>query len=474
MRNKIFSNFIWRFAERCGARIVEFVVTIVLARILLPEHYGTVALLNVFISIFRVFVNCGLGSALIQKYDADDLDFSSVFFFNIGFSVILYVLLFCAAPFIAKFYDNQELTNYVRVMGIVLIIAGVKNVQSAYVSRNLIFKRFFFATLAGTIGAAILGIWMALNGFGVWALITQSLFNNTVDTIILWITVKWRPKKIFSFERLKGLLSFGWKLLVSSLLDTVYNNLRSLIIGKKYSSEDLAYYNRGNEFPAVVTDNIISSIDSVLLPAMSKVQNDPELVKNMTRRSITVSTFIIAPFMMGLAFIAETMIHVVLTDKWLPAVPYLRIFCITYMFYPIHTANLNAIKAMGRSDMYLKLEVLKKGIGLFVLFISMNISVKAMAYSMIFTSITSQIINTYPNLRLLNYSYVDQLKDILPNLGIAVVMGFLVSFLGKLPIMPISILLIQVLAGAIIYILLSTITKNASFFYLLSIIKERK
>ena len=473
MKKLVFFNFIWRFAERCGARIVEFIVTIVLARILLPEDYGTVALINVFISILRVFVNCGLGSALIQKYDADDLDFSSVFFFNVGFSIILYVLLFYVAPIIARFYDNQELTNYVRVMGIVLIIASVKNVQSAYVSRNLIFKRFFFATLGGTVGAAILGIWMALNGFGVWALIAQSLFNNAVDTVILWITVKWRPKKIFSFNRLKVLLSFGWKLLASSLLDTVYSNLRSLIIGKKYSSEDLAYFNRGNELPAVVTDNIISSIDSVLLPAMSKVQNDPEQVKNMTRRSITVSTYIIAPFMMGLAFIADKMIGVLLTDKWLPSVPYLRIFCITYMFYPIHIANLSAIKAMGRSDMYLKLEILKKVIGLPVLIISMSISVKAMAYSMIFTSVTSQIINSFPNLKLLHYSYVEQLKDIIPSIGIAVAMGFLVSLIGELPIMPIVMLLVQILAGVIIYISLSIVTKNTSFIYLISILRGR-
>lgn len=473
MKKLVFFNFIWRFAERCGARIVEFIVTIVLARILLPEDYGTVALINVFISILRVFVNCGLGSALIQKYDADDLDFSSVFFFNVGFSIILYVLLFYVAPIIARFYDNQELTNYVRVMGIVLIIASVKNVQSAYVSRNLIFKRFFFATLGGTVGAAILGIWMALNGFGVWALIAQSLFNNAVDTVILWITVKWRPKKIFSFNRLKVLLSFGWKLLASSLLDTVYSNLRSLIIGKKYSSEDLAYFNRGNELPAVVTDNIISSIDSVLLPAMSKVQNDPEQVKNMTRRSITVSTYIIAPFMMGLAFIADKMIGVLLTDKWLPSVPYLRIFCITYMFYPIHITNLSAIKAMGRSDMYLKLEILKKVIGLPVLIISMSISVKAMAYSMIFTSVTSQIINSFPNLKLLHYSYVEQLKDIIPSIGIAVAMGFLVSLIGELPIMPIVMLLVQILAGVIIYISLSIVTKNTSFIYLISILRGR-
>jgi len=235
---RVISNFVWRFAERCGAQLVHFVVSIVLARILMPDDYGVVALINVFIHILNVFVHCGLGTALIQKKNADDTDFSTVFYANLVFCTLLYVLLFFLAPYIAEFYNRPDMTILIRVVGITLIISGVKNVQTAYVSRNMIFKRFFFATLGGTIGAAAIGIWMAVAGFGVWALITQSLFNNAVDTIILWLTVKWRPKKYFSFKRLKRLFSYGWKMLASSLLDTIYNNVRTLIIGKLYSSSD--------------------------------------------------------------------------------------------------------------------------------------------------------------------------------------------------------------------------------------------
>ena len=267
MTNKsVTSNRIWRFLERCGAQGVTFLVSIVLARLLDPSVYGTVALVTVFTAILQVFVDSGMGNALIQKKDADDLDFSSVFYFNLSACILLYVGMFFAAPLIASFYNMPDLTPVIRVSSLTLIISGVKNIQQAYVSSHLLFKKFFFATLGGTIGAAVIGIWMAWKGYGVWALVAQHLFNATLDTIILWVTVKWRPKRVFSLERLKGLFSYGWKLLVSALLDTGYNNLRSLIIGKLYTSADLAFFNRGKQFPNLVVTNINTSIDSVLLP----------------------------------------------------------------------------------------------------------------------------------------------------------------------------------------------------------------
>lgn len=327
----ILKNFLWRFAERCGAQLVTFIVSIVLARILAPEDYGQIALITVFTTIMQVFVDSGLGTALIQKKDADDLDFSSVFYFNFAVCLVLYGVMFVAAPFIAAFYDDATLTPLVRVISLTIVISGVKGIQQSYVSRNMLFKRFFFATLGGTIFSAFLGIGFAYAGFGVWAIVVQQLSNTTIDTLILWLTVKWRPKKMFSWQRLKGLLTFGWKLLASSLLNTVYNNLRSLIIGKLYSSADLAYYNQADKFPNVIVSNINSSIDSVLLPTMASAQDDHVRVKAMTRRAIKTSTYIMAPLMMGLAFCAEPVVRLVLTDKWLPCVPFLRIFCITYM-----------------------------------------------------------------------------------------------------------------------------------------------
>ncbi len=465
-------NFIWRFAERCGAQGVSFIVSIVLARLLEPSVYGTIALVTVFTTILQVFVDSGLGTALIQKKDADDLDFSSVFYFNFTVCLVLYFGMFVSAPYIAKFYGDETLVPVIKVISLTLVIAGVKNIQQAYVSRNMLFKRFFFSTIGGTIASAFVGIFMAYIGMGVWALVAQQLSNATIDTIILWVTVKWKPKRMFSWKRLKELLSYGWKLLVSALLETVYNNLRNLVIGKLYSSADLAYYNQGDKFPKLIVTNINTSIDSVLLPTMASAQDDSARVKNMTRRAIKTSTYIMAPLMIGLAFCANTIVELVLTEKWLPCVPFLQIFCITYMFYPVHTANLNAIKAMGKSDIFLKLEIIKKIVGMALLLSTMWFGVMAMAYSLLVSCVLNQIINSWPNKKLLNYGYLEQLKDILPGILLALFMGICVYFVSFLPISIYLILVIQVVLGATIYIGISAILKLDAFEYLWNTVKE--
>lgn len=470
-KNITIKNFIWRFAERCGAQLVTFIVSIVLARILAPEDYGQIALITVFTTIMQVFVDSGLGTALIQKKDADDLDFSSVFYFNFVICLILYVVMFVTAPFIAGFYGNSSLTSIIRVISLTIVISGVKGIQQSYVSRNMMFKRFFYSTLGGTVFSAFFGIALAYAGFGVWAIVAQQLSNTAIDTLILWLTVKWRPKRTFSWVRLKGLLSFGWKMLASSLLDTVYNNIRSLIIGKMYSSSDLAYYDQGKKFPNVIVTNINTSIDSVLLPTMASSQDDAGRVKSMTRRAIKTSTYIMAPLMMGLAFCAEPIVGLVLTDKWLPCVPFLRIFCVTYMFYPIHTANLNAIKAMGRSDLFLKLEIVKKVVGIALLLSTMWFGVMAMAYSLLISSILSQIINSWPNRKLLRYGYLEQLKDILPGIALAVLMGGCVNLVELFHLTNIVTLLIQIPLGALIYIIASALLHLESFEYMMDLIR---
>ena len=466
------SNLIWRFLERCGAQGVTFLVSIVLARFLDPSVYGTVALVTVFTAILQVFVDSGMGNALIQKKNADDLDFSSVFYFNLLTCLLLYICMFFAAPFIASFYNMPDLTPIVRVLSLTLIISGVKNIQQAYVSRNMLFKKFFFATIGGTIGAAFIGIWMAWKGYGVWALVIQHLFNSMLDTIILWVTVKWRPKRAFSINRLKGLFSYGWKLLASALLDTGYNNIRSLIIGKLYTSADLAFFDRGKQFPNLIVTNINTSIDSVLLPTMSHEQDNRERVRSMTRRAIKTSTFIMMPLMMGLTVCSEPLIRILLTDKWLPAVFFLRIFCFTYAFYPIHTANLNAIKAIGRSDLFLKLEIIKKIVSFSALVATMFISVEAMALALPVTSIFGQIINSWPNKKLLNYSYRSQLLDMLPQIGLSVVMGAAVFALQFLRLPDIATLLLQVPFGAFIYIAGSKLLHIDSYEYIKGLIKS--
>ena len=471
-KNTTVKNFIWRFAERCGAQLVTFVVSIVLARILSPDDYGTVALVTVFTTILQVFVDSGLGVALIQKKNADDLDFSSVFYFNFVVCIVLYAGMFFAAPIIASFYNDLTLIPIIRVISLTIVISGIKGIQQSFVSRNMLFKRFFFSTLGGTIFSAILGVAMAYAGCGVWAIVAQQLSNTAIDTLILWLTVKWRPKKMFSWERLKTLFSFGWKLLISSLLDTGYSNLRSLVIGKIYSPSDLAYYNQGDKLPSTVITNINTSIARVLLPTLASKQDDRKQLKNMTRRAIKTSTYIIAPLMMGLAFCAPPIVRLILTEKWVPCVPYLRIFCITYMFYPIHTANLNAINAMGRSDYFLKLEIAKKVIGMLLLLLTMRISVMAMAYSLLVSMVTSMVINSWPNKKLLKYSFIEQIIDILPNIFIAILMGGVVSTIYIFKLSDVMTLAIQIPLGAIVYIGLSIIFKIEEFQYLKNMAEE--
>ena len=471
LTQKTLSSIVWKFAERISAQLVTTIVGIVLARILMPEDYGIVAIVNIVITICNVFVSSGFGTALIQKKDADDVDFSSVLYANIAISIGLYLIVFFTAPFVAQFYENDLLTPVLRVMGIRLPIAAINSVQQAYVSRKMQFKKFFIATLFGTVISGVVGIVMAYKGFGVWALVAQYLTNVCIDTIVLVFVVKWKPKWAFSWKKLKGLLSFGWKMLLSGLLDTGYNELRSLIIGKKYSSEDLAYYDQGKKYPALIVNNIDSSITSVLLSSMSKIQDDKVKVKQATRKSIQISSYFILPCMVGFACIAEQFVHVVLTDKWMPVVPYLMMMCFIYAFYPIHTANLTAIQAVGRSDLFLILEIIKKVIGITSILISMWFGVFWIAFSGMITTILCSIVNAFPNKKLLNYSYLEQIKDLLPNLGISAVMGGVVFGMNYLPlIIPIPsvvLLLLQVVVGIALYILLSVITKNYGFNFIM-------
>lgn len=471
-KQKVVSNLIWRFMERFGSQLVAMVVQIILARMLDPAVFGTVAKVTIITTILLVFVDSGMANSLIQKKDPDDLDFSSVFYFNMAFCLVLYAGLFAAAPAIARFYDDAQLTAIVRVLGLTVVVAGVKNVQQAYVSKTLQFKRFFFATLGGTLLSAAVGIVMVFCGFGVWAIVAQQLTNVTVNTAILWLTVGWRPKRMFSFERLKGLLGYGWKLLVSGLLDTVYNKLREIMIAVFYTDADLAYYNRGMTYPNLLVENINASIDSVLLPVLSAEQDHKEQVRNMTRRAIRISTYVMMPMMMGLAVCAEPLIRLLLTDKWQPCVPYLRIFCFSYAFYPLHTANLNAIKAMGRSDLFLKLEIIKKVFGVIILLVTLQYGVYVMALSLLFTSVMSQLINSWPNAKLLDYAYGHQLMDMLPAILLSLVMGAAVYPIQLFGWSDWVTLPVQVIAGAAVYILGSVIFRLDSFSYLLGIMKK--
>lgn len=471
-KRMIANNLFWRFAERVFAQLVSFLVAVTLARILDPSAYGTVALITIFITILQVFVDSGLGNALIQKKDSDNIDFSTVFFTNIAFCALSYILIFLTAPLIANFLKNLSLVPYIRVLSITVLVSGIKNVQQAYVSKHMMFQKFFFSTLSGTVVSGAIGVIMALNGAEIWALVAQQVINVSIDTLVLWLTVKWRPEWKFSFGRLRNLLGFGFKIFLSTLLDTIYRDFRQLFIGKIYTSTDLAFYNMGENIPNIIINNVDLSIDSVLLPAMAKEQDDRERVKAMTRRSIQISTYIMAPLMVGLAVVSEPLIRVLLTEKWLHVVFFMRIFCFSFLFFPIHTANLNAIKAVGRSDLFLKIEIIKKIIAFILLLITINISVEAIGCSVLVTTFTSQIINSWPNRKLLNYKYIEQLKDILPNLLLSLFMGVCVYLVSLIKFSDIMTLVIQVSLGVFIYIICSILFKIDSFLYVCNIIKS--
>lgn len=473
-KKKVLGSLFWRFSERTAAQGVSFIVSVILARLLTPEDYGLIGLITVFISIATVFVSSGFGNALIQKENATQTDFSSVFYFSIFMGAAMYIILFICAPFIASFYNDPVLTPIVRVLSLSLIIAGVNSVQQAYVSKTMQFKRFFFSTIIGTVVSAIIGIFMAYKGYGVWALVIQNLSNQIMDTCILWFTVKWRPTLEFSFTEMKKMFSYGWKLLFSSLLDTVYNNLYSLVIGKFYSAKDLGHYNRGRNIPNMVITNINGSIQSVMFPAFSNCQGDKVRLKAMVRRSIMTSTYIIMPAMIGLAAVAKPITILLLTEKWLPSVPFMQFSCFILAFWPIHTTNLQAINSVGRSDIFLKLEIIKKLLGFSIMVISIPMGLYAMMIGNCFSAVITSFLNASPNRKLLNYGYREQIKDILPALLLSVFMGVIVSFWTKVNISSILIILCQLVTGSAIYIFGSKFLKLESYDYIINMIKSFK
>lgn len=469
----ISASIIWRFAEKFSAKCVTFIVSIVLARLLDPSTYGVVAFVTVFTTILEVFVDSGLGNALIQKKDADDLDFSSVFFFNVTMCAVLYLVMFLAAPLIAGFYAIPELVPIVRVQSLTIVISGVKNIQYAYISKEMIFRKFFFATLLGTIVSAIIGLAMASCGMGVWALVAQPLVNYTIDTVVLWITVPWKPKFMFSLGRLKGLLSYGWKILTAKLLNTTYMKVRDLLIGKIYSASDLAFFNKGDTFPGIIVPNITASVDGVMFSAMAIEQEDKGRIRELVKKSTYISSYIIMPMMVGLIACGRSLVIVLLTEKWLPCVPFLYMFCTVYAFWPFSIANLNAIRALGHSEIILKMEIIEKIIGIGLLLITLRMGTFWIGISYMVGEILSTIICAVPNHNLIGYGFMKQFKDLMPLLLASIIMGVSVYSIRFLNFSDILTLIVQVPTGVVIYIGLSYLFKLPGFLYFANIIKKR-
>lgn len=472
LRSKTITGLVWKFAERITAQLTSTLVSIILARLLLPEQYGAVSIVTVFISLCNVLVVEGLASGLIQKQDADELDFSTMFFTSIALSAVLYGVLFCFAPFIASFYDMPILCPVLRVMGIRLIISAINSVQQAYVSRTMQFKRFFWSTLFGTVISGVVGIAMAFKGFGVWALVSQYLTNSIIDTVVLFFTAKWRPHLQFSFNRAKKLIPFGMKIAGGSVVNELYKSARSLIIGKVYSAEQLSYYTKAQTYPQLLTTNINSSINSVLFPAIAKVQDDKKRIVSMLKRSVKTSSFFILPMMVGFAFVSESFVRILLTEKWLPCVPYMRIFCIGLCFAPLSAANLQSIKAVGRGDIAFKQEMIKKLVGLVIIFATSAISVYAIAIGAALCELWFFVVNIWPCKRLFNYSIRDQLSDMLPNIVCTGIMGCVLLGISLLKMNYIMTFVIQIILGVFSYIIICAITKNDSFCYCVEFVKK--
>lgn len=475
LSQKTKSGLFFKFAERVGAQGVNFLVSIVLARLLLPEEFGLISMVIIYIAILDVFVTYGFGNSLIVNKDSDDVDFSTCFYFSIGLSTCVYVLVFFTAGVVEHFFDAPGLAVLIQVMGIRIPIAAVNSVQQAYVSKKMMFRKFFFSTSIGTVVSGIISIILAYQGFGVWALAAQYLINTVMDTVCLWFLVGWRPKCLFSFSRLKKIYDYGWKILAVGLIDTGYNQLRSLMIAKQYTPSDLAYYGKGSQFPSLGMSIVEPTITGVIFPALSNCNDRVDKMRNVTRRITQTSSFIFFPIIVLLLAIAKPLVIVLLTEKWLDCVIFLQISCLAFLLRPIQVINVCVIQASGKSGLLLKMDILKKGIGVILLLMSFPFGVEAIAWSLVVTNLIAVVINVYPNKDILEYGYRDQLEDISSSLLISCIMGIIVFSVSCLNFNPLSILILQVTIGMVLFIALSVITKNKTFKYLIStLIKGNK
>ena len=471
---RISQSLFWKLLERFGVQGTQFVVQLVLARLLDVELYGVLSLMVIFTSLANVFIQRGFNTALIQNKDVTDEDYSSVFWVSMCVAAFLYGTLFVCAPGIAHFYNMPALVQPFRVLCLVLLPGAVNSIQLAKISREMDFKQVFKSNIAAIVISGTAGIALAKLGVGIWALVVQSMLNTVVACIVMWFTVRWRPKLICNLLRIRELFSYGWKLLVSGLLDTLSQHLQSLVIGVKYDASTLAYYNRGQQFPHFIINAVNSAVQSVLLPAMSAEQDNRKMVKELMRNSVMLSSYVIFPMMAGLAGVAASLVELLLTDKWLGCVPYLQICCFTFAFYPVHTSNLQAINAMGRSDIFLKLEIIKKTFSFATVIVAVfcfNTPI-AIAMTGVITTIVGGIINAWPNKKLIDYSYLEQMYDILPSFVVSVVMCICVLAVGFLQINTFALLMVQILTGVAVYLGLSAALRLTPFRMLLEAVRK--
>lgn len=474
LKNKTVKGTVWSSLERFSVQGIQFFVMIIMARILTPADYGLVGMLAIFIAVSQALIDSGFSQALIRKQDRSETDNSTVFYFNIGVGIVLYFLLFLSAPIIASFYNEPRLIPITRAVGLSLVFNSLAVVQRALLTINLDFKTQAKASFVGAILSGAIGISMAYTGFGVWAIVWQQISNVAVVTVLLWILSRWKPAWSYSWKSFRELFGFGSKLLAAGLLDTIFKNLYLIVIGKFFRASDLGYYTRAHQFTDFASSNITGILQRVTYPILCTIQNDDKRLRDVYRRLLKTSAFIIFPLMTGLAAIAKPMIISFLTEKWLFSAVLIQILSFSMMWYPVHAINLNLLQVKGRSDLFLKVEIIKKILTVIVLCITLPLGLIPLCIGTIFNSIISLIINTHYTGRLIHLGFFKQMKDLLPILLLSLVIGVIVYMTVTYILMESWLAVsVGVVEGIVLYAGLAKLLKFSEITELLSIIHRK-
>lgn len=465
------SNLLWRFLERFGAYFVSFVISIVLARILDPSTYGVVAIMTVIISFLDIFVTAGFANSLIYDKKATSKDFNTVLIFNISFSLILYVILFFVSPLIANFYGKPILSGLIRVSGLSLIINAYKNLEHAYISKHLQFRKFFFSTIGGTIVSGVVGIVMAVKGLGAWALVVQGVLNHFIDTVILFFVIEWKPKFEFEFSLLKKHLAFGTKIFVSKIVYNLSNSVRQLVIGKKYSDNDLAFYNKGKTYPNIFGQNITSSISSVIYPVLTRSEDNPSRFNYILNKSFQINMYVILPLMIGMACVSESFINLLIGSKWIESAQYIKIFAVVVVFNTVESVFSSTALALGKSTQSMIFEILDCIVSILFLLVAIPFGVKAIAYSMLASSIFNAVLHMIVTYKLTRLNIFNSLLSLWKTLLSLVVMVVVIVGLSYIKLPYYLTFIIQVLIGAFVYLFINYIIKNDTQIYCFNYLK---
>lgn len=471
LKDKAVGGILWSFVDNLSRLGISFVIGVVLARLLTPEAYGLIGVISIFTSLFITITDSGLSTALIKKENATDKDFSTIFIANIVISIILYLLLYFSAPLIAQFFGSSELVSLTRVAGIIVIINGLSLIQKTHLTKRLDFKTQAKVTMLASIIGGVVGIVLALLGFGVWSLVSQLIVSSIVTTVALWIFNKWWPKLLFSYRSFKELFGFGWKLLIVGIINTFWKDIYNLVIGKCYQPAILGQYTRSKQFADLCSSNLTNVVQRVSLPILSDIQSDQEKMLNVYRKTLRLTAFVSFILLCGLAGISSTLISVLLGEQWIMAGKLLPIICMIMMPYSIGVINLNMIAIKGRSDLCLKIEVIKKIIELIPIFVGVLCDIYWMLYVSAFVSIISYFLNAYYSKVLMGYGMLDQIKDVSSSLVIALFMSLLLFLMSNLCINLYLLLLIQIITAFLYVFIVCVIFDNKEFYDIVNIVK---